>query len=133
MRQVHRAGEKLFTDYAEKKPHIVDPKTGERTGVELFLGVLGASNFTYAEATMTQQSHDWIASHTRTVESLGGVVGAVVPDQPRKRRDGGVPLRARDPACLVDSLRGHNDGRSGGAIHAGRSINPLARLSSDWC
>ncbi len=81
MRQVHRAGEKLFTDYAGKKPHIVDPKTGERTDVELFLAVLGASNFTYAEATMTQRSHDWIASHTRTVESLGGVVGAVVPDQ----------------------------------------------------
>jgi transposase len=83
MRQVHRAGEKLFVDYAGKKPHIVDPKTGEVAEVELFLAVLGASNFTYAEATMTQRSADFIESHTRTLEALGGVPGAVVPDQLR--------------------------------------------------
>jgi transposase len=81
MRQVHRAGDKAFTDYAGKKPHLVDPKTGERIDVELFVGVLGASNFTYAEATLTQRSHDFIASHTRMVEAFGGVTGAVVPDQ----------------------------------------------------
>ena len=81
MRQTHRAGEKLFTDYAGKKPHIVDGKTGERTEVELFIAVLGASNYTYAEATLTQRSQEFIASHTRTLEELGGVPGAVVPDQ----------------------------------------------------
>lgn len=51
MRQVHRAGEKLFVDYAGKKPQIVDAQTGECREVELFVAVLGASSFTYAEAT----------------------------------------------------------------------------------
>ena len=81
MRQVHRAGEKLFVDYAGKKPTLVDPRTGQRTEVELFVGVLGASNYTYAEATATQQVRDWLASHRRAFEFLGGVPAAVVPDQ----------------------------------------------------
>src|SRR5207253_2301351 len=59
MRQEHRAGEKLFVDYAGKKPAIVDRTTGERVEVELFVAVLGASNYTYAEATRTQQVPDW--------------------------------------------------------------------------
>lgn len=81
MRQVHRAGEKLFVDYSGKKPTIVDPKTGERTEVELFVAVLGASNYTYAEATRTQQVHDWIGAHARAFEFFGGVPRDVVPDQ----------------------------------------------------
>src|SRR5580658_2351845 len=81
MRQVHRGGEKLYVDYAGKKPAIVDPKTGECQEVELFIGVLGASNYTFAEATLTQRVHDWIASHTRCLQRLGGVPGAIVPDQ----------------------------------------------------
>jgi transposase len=81
MRQVHRAGEKLFADYAGQKPHIVDPVTGECVDVELFVAVLGASNFTFAEATRTQRGPDWIASHVRALEFFGGVPGAIVPDQ----------------------------------------------------
>lgn len=81
MRVVHRGGEKLFVDYSGKKPHLVDPKTGEWHEVELFLGVLGASNFTYAEASATQQVADFVASHTKAFEYLGGVPGALVPDQ----------------------------------------------------
>ena len=81
MRQVHRAGEKLFVDYAGQRPHYVDPESGEVVEVELFVAVLGASNYVYAEATRSQQSADWIASHGRTFEHLGGVPGAVVPDQ----------------------------------------------------
>jgi len=81
MRQVHKAGEKCFVDYAGKKPRIVDPKTGERLEVELFVAVMGASNYTYAEVTATQRSADWIASHTRLVEHLGGAPQAFVPDQ----------------------------------------------------
>ena len=53
MRQTHRAGEKLFSDYAGKKPHWIDPMTGELQEAELFVAVLGASNYTYAEATAT--------------------------------------------------------------------------------
>jgi transposase len=81
MRQVHRAGDKLFVDYAGKKPSIVDPRTGERTEVELFVAVLGASSFTYAEATLTQRVPDFIGSHVRALEFFGGVPAALVPDQ----------------------------------------------------
>lgn len=83
MRQSHRAGEKLFVDYAGDKPRIVDRDTGEVVDVELFVAVLGASNYTYAEATLTQSSPDWIASHVRAFEFYGGVAGGVVPDQLR--------------------------------------------------
>lgn len=81
MRQVHYAGEKLFVDYSGKKPHIVDRDTGEIIEVELFVAVLGASSFTYAEATYTQRVGDWIGSHVRCFEALGGVPRDVVPDQ----------------------------------------------------
>jgi transposase len=81
MRQEHRAGDKLFVDYAGMKPSLVDRATGERVEVELFVAVLGASNYTYAEATRTQQVPDWIASHVRALEFLGGVPASIVPDQ----------------------------------------------------
>jgi transposase len=81
MRQVHRGGEKMFTDYAGKKPHIVDGRTGEVSDVELFVAVLGASSYTFAEATLTQRSADFIASHTRALEYFGGVPSLLVPDQ----------------------------------------------------
>lgn len=81
MRQTHRAGEKAFLDYSGKKPHLVDPKTGECIDVELFVAVLGASNYTYAEATATQRGPDFIASNERALAFYGGVPGALVPDQ----------------------------------------------------
>jgi transposase len=81
MRQDHRAGEKVFVDYAGQQPHLVDPTTGEVIAVELFVGVLGASNSTYAEATRTQQLPDWLGSHQRLLAFIGGVPGAIVPDQ----------------------------------------------------
>ncbi len=81
MRQDHRAGEKVFVDYAGQKPHLVDPTTGEVIEVELFVGVLGASNYTYAEATRTQQLPDWLGSHQRMFAFFQGVTGAIVPDQ----------------------------------------------------
>jgi transposase len=81
MRQVHVAGDKAFVDYSGKKPSVVDAQTGEVTEVELFVAVLGASNLTYAEATLTQRCPDWIASHVRAFEYFGGVPAALVPDQ----------------------------------------------------
>jgi transposase len=81
MRQVHKAGDKCFVDYSGTKLTIVDRATGERVEVELFVAVMGASNYTYAEATATQRSADWIASHVRLIEFLGGAPGAFVPDQ----------------------------------------------------
>src|SRR5262245_1272635 len=81
MRQVHQAGEKLFVDYSGTKPTLIDSSTGAVTAVELFVAVLGASNYTYAEATRTQQVPDWIASHQRAFAFYGGVTAVVVCDQ----------------------------------------------------
>ena len=59
MRQVHRAGEKLFVDFSGTRPSLVDPATGEEVLVELFVGVLGASGLIYAEATPRQDLPSW--------------------------------------------------------------------------
>ena len=83
MRQVHKAGEKLFVDYAGQRPHLVDPRTGALVDVELFVAVLGASNYTYAEASLTQRVPDFLASHTRALEYFAGVPTLVIPDQLR--------------------------------------------------
>ncbi len=81
MRQTHRAGEKTFVDYSGKKPAYCDPTTGERQEVELFVAVLGASNYTYAEATETQKVPDFIGAHVRAYEYFDGVTEVTVPDQ----------------------------------------------------
>ena len=81
MRQVHVAGDKLFVDYAGMKAHLTDPVTGEVTPVELFVAVLGASNYTFAEATFTQQVSDFVGSVSRAFTFIGGVTQAIVPDQ----------------------------------------------------
>ena len=78
MRQDHRGGEKLFVDYADGLT-LVDPK-GAPITTELFVAVWGASNYTYAEATLTQQLPDWIGSHVRAFEYFGCVPKVVVPD-----------------------------------------------------
>jgi transposase len=83
MRQVHRAGEKAFVDYSGKKPCVVDAETGEVREVELFVMVLGASNYTYAEATLTQTLPDFLASHVRAFEYFGATPLVLVPDQLR--------------------------------------------------
>lgn len=83
MRQVHRAGEKAFIDYSGKKPRVVDGDTGEVSDVELFVMVLGASNYTYAEATATQGSADFIDATVRGFEYFGCVPEIAVPDQLR--------------------------------------------------
>lgn len=80
MRQEHRAGEKLFVDYAGQGVDIVDQETGEISKAQIFVAVMGASNYTYAEATLSQRVADWIGSHVRAFSYLGGVPSAVVPD-----------------------------------------------------
>ena len=67
------AGEKLFVDYAGQTVEVIDPATGEVRQAQIFVAVLGASNYTYAEATWTQGLADWIGSHVRAFEFLGGV------------------------------------------------------------
>lgn len=80
MRQKHRAGEKVFVDYAGTPFEIVDPQTGEICSTQLFVGVLGRSSFMYVEATWTQGLSDWLMSHRRMFEFFGGVPRIVVPD-----------------------------------------------------
>jgi len=80
MRQDHRAGEKLFVDYAGQTVAIINRLTGEVTQAQIFVAVLGASNYTYAEATKSQKIADWIGSHVRTFKFMGGVPELVVPD-----------------------------------------------------
>jgi transposase len=80
MRQVHRAGERVFVDYAGLTMEVVDVATGEIRTAQIFVAALGASNYTYAEATWTQQLPDWIASHVRAVEYFGGAPELFVPD-----------------------------------------------------
>lgn len=78
--QEHKAGDKLFVDYAGHTMPIIDPKTGEVTQAQVFVAALGASNYTFAEATRTQSLPDWIGSHVRCFAFLGGVTRLVVPD-----------------------------------------------------
>jgi len=80
MRQSHRAGEKLFVDYAGQGMPVVNRHSGEVHEAAIFVAVLGASNYTYAEATWSQSLPDWIGSHVRTFAALGGVPEIVVPD-----------------------------------------------------
>ena len=80
MRQRHRAGEKLFIDYAGQTVGVVDRTTGEVREAQIFVATLGASNYTYAEATWTQSLPDWCASHIRAFEFFGAVPALLVPD-----------------------------------------------------
>lgn len=83
LRQEHKAGEKVFVDYAGQTVPIVTRETGEVREAQVFVGVLGASNFTFAEATWTQSLPDWTGSHVRMLEYFGGVPELVVPDNLR--------------------------------------------------
>lgn len=80
MRQEHRAGEKFFVDYSGQTVPIVDRQTGEIREAQLFVGVMGSSNQTYAEATWTQSLADWTGSHVRAFAYLGAVPQCIVPD-----------------------------------------------------
>jgi transposase len=80
LRQVHIAGEKLFVDYAGRTLEVIDTQTGEVHPAQIFVAVLGASNYTYAEATFTQSLPDWIGSHVRAFTYLGGTARQTVSD-----------------------------------------------------
>ena len=137
MRQDHRAGEKLFVDYAGQTVPVVDRETGGVRQAQVFVAVLGASSYTFAEATWTQTLQDWTASHVRAFEFIGGCPELVVPDNLRSgvsrahryepdlnptyhdlARHYGVavlPARVRRP-------RGQGEG--GGGRSSGRAVDP---------
>ncbi len=80
MRQDHRAGEKLFVDYAGQTVNIVNPDTGEIRSTQIFVATLGANNYSFSEATFSQSLPDWIGSHVRAFDFFGGVPEILVPD-----------------------------------------------------
>ncbi len=80
MRQTHRAGEKLFVDYAGQTVPLIERATGEVHEAQIFVAALGASNYSYAEATWTQALPDWIGSHVRAFSYLGSLPEVIVPD-----------------------------------------------------
>lgn len=83
LRQEHRAGEKLFVDYAGDTIPIHDRHAGSVIEGHLFVAVLGCSNYTYAEVTASEQLPDWISAHARALEHIRGVPQVVVPDNPK--------------------------------------------------
>ncbi len=78
LRQVHAPGDKLFVDYAGQTVPLVDRHTGELRNAQIFVAVLGASNYSYAEATWTQALPDWLGSHVRALEYFGGLPACCV-------------------------------------------------------
>lgn len=80
MRQQHRVGEKLFVDYCGPTLSVVNPDTGEIRSAQVFVAVLGASSYTFAEATWSQSLPDWVGSHVRAFDFYGGLPAIVVPD-----------------------------------------------------
>ena len=80
MRQYHKAGEKMFVDFAGQTMHIINPETGELKEVQIFVAVLGASNYTYVEAVSSQELNNWLICHCHALRFFGGVPQIIVPD-----------------------------------------------------
>ena len=80
MRQRHKAGEKLFGDYAGQTVEVVHPETGEIREAQIFVATLGASSYTYAEAHWAQDLPNWIGGHVRALTFVDGVPDVLVPD-----------------------------------------------------
>lgn len=80
MRQVHKAGEKMFVDFAGQTVPVIDKSTGEVRPAQIFIAVMGASNYTYSEAVASQDIENWIGAHTGAYAFFGGVPRITVPD-----------------------------------------------------
>jgi transposase len=83
MRQEHRAGEKVFVDYAGATLEVDDAETGRTRPAQIFVAVLGASSYTYAEASWSQELGSWIDSHVRAFQFYRGCPQVCVPDNLR--------------------------------------------------
>ena len=126
LRQVHRAGEKLFIDYCGPTVAVIDAESGEARQAQVFVAVLGASSYTYAEATWSQSLPDWIGSHQRALAFFGGVPALLVPDNLRaavKRPDRYAP----EPNATYQDLARHY----GTAILPARPYKPKDKAKAE--
>jgi transposase len=80
MHIIHKAGDKMYVDFTGSKVGIVDPTTGALTECEIFVAVLGASQYAYIEAVPSQKVADWVAANENALHYFGGVPRAIVPD-----------------------------------------------------
>lgn len=80
MRFNHKAGDKMFEDFSGDKPHYINPKTGEKVEVELFVTALGASSYTFACAVADQKTENFIKGNIKALEYYGGCPACIVPD-----------------------------------------------------
>ena len=115
---VHKAGDKVYFDYTGKKLHLTDKQTGEITGVEVFVGILPASHFTYVEASKSQKKEDFISSVNRCLYYFGGVPRSLVTDNLKSA----VSKSSKYEPILNKSLRAL-------AVHYQTSINPTRAFS----
>jgi transposase len=102
----HKAGDKMFVDYAGDKLAIVDRKTGKEQPAEVFVAILGASQLTYVEASFSQKSEDWIRSNERAFIYCGGVTQAIIPDN---LKSGVTQSNRYEPGIniMFDDFAGH--------------------------
>ena len=113
LRQVHTAGERVFVDFAGHSMEVIDGLTGEVRRAEVFVAVLGASSYIYAEATWTQSLPDWIAAHVNMLAFIGGVPRQIVCDNLRA----GITR-----ACFYEPLVNRTYGDM--AAHYGTAVIP---------
>jgi len=83
LRQVHTAGERVFVDFAGHTMEVIDGVTGEVCQAQVFVAVLGASSYTFAQATWTQSLPDWIAAHVAMLAFFAGTPRQIVSDNLR--------------------------------------------------
>jgi len=114
----HKYGEAIYVDYTGKKMQIINKQTGELIDVEVFVGILPASQYTYAEATMSQKKEDFISSMNRCLQYFGGVSQTIVTDNLKSA----VTKSSKYSAILNKSLKDL-------AIHYKTSINPTRSYS----
>jgi transposase len=102
--QQHLAGDKLFIDYCGPTVPIVNPETGEIRTVQIFVATLGASNYTYVEASKSQRLESWLQAHVNAFEFFGGVPHLLVPDNLRAAVMLARPYKPKDKAKAENAV-----------------------------
>jgi transposase len=128
MRQVHRAGEKLFIDYSGDTAAVIDAASGEIRTAQIFVAVMGASKYAYAEATWTQSLPDWIASHIRTFEFMQATPGLLIPDNLKSAIKRACRYEPEATSTYEDMARHYST-----AILPARPHRPRDKGSDSYC